>query len=186
MTTEKIDGNKLTEKYRETISKYAKTEEYLEIANGSAIHATFLLQTFFENAKEKICIYTRRLHVDVFDNYDLLSAAKGFLEKNENTKILIAFQKADAQEEILGRSFIKELAKVEGAQQKLELWDANTWPAKLNHFAVMDDKAFRYELNHDQKEAVANFGDKKSAKKLSELFNFLIKSAEKIPLPSPA
>ena len=50
----------------------------------------------------------------------------------------------------------------------------------------MDSNAFRYELDHDKKSAVANFGDRKNSSKLKHFFDKLIVAdySTKVPIPA--
>ena len=158
--------------YYELIEKCASAREYLEISNGNATHATFLLTTFFRHAKSKILIFTGKLYSGVYDNENLVKEAIEFLRKNSSSTIKIVFQKSLTEECIFQKKLIKDITNIDGIKNRLVLFDASELSIEeINHFACMDDAAYRFELSDKLKKAVANFGDKKSTRVLTDLFS---------------
>lgn len=163
-----------TSDYFATIDKCAKDGINLNISNGNATHAAYLIKTIFLTAKESVCIFTGELYSGVFDNPDLISAAKGFLSNNKNGIVEIVFD-GSSDEEILGRNFVKEIFKEKDAQRRIDIrsFDKNMLGDENKifwHFTVMDGKAYRLETDHNLKRAKANFGDSKTAESLRGLF----------------
>jgi hypothetical protein len=50
----------------------------------------------------------------------------------------------------------------------------------INHFAVMDESGYRFEIDDKKMKAVANFGDKKVTDKLYKIFDYLYQHSEGI------
>jgi hypothetical protein len=51
-----------------------------------------------------------------------------------------------------------------------------------SHFTVMNSKAFRLEIDHEKRNAIANFGDRESAVELTEIFDFIRSNSQEINL----
>ena len=167
--------------YRNIIDRCADTGENFVINNGNATHAAYLLTKFFAKAKDQVRIFTGELFAEVFDNQLLIDAAVEFLSSDTHHKIVVAFQEKEGKEgkegRVLKRNFVKELVTRPENVGKLEIYSISLdLDGQVNHFAVMDSIAFRYELDHDKKSAVANFGDQKNSNKLKQFFDKLIDS----------
>ena len=170
-------GKEINLEYRDIIDRYAESGENFVINNGNALHAAYLLAKFFAIAKKQVRIFTGELFAKVFDDPRLIDAAVNFLSNNADRKIVVAFQEEEEKSrKVLERDFVKKLTmtlpKNSGA---LEIYSISLdLDGQVNHFAVMDSSAFRYELDHDKKSAVANFGDQENSGKLREFFDKLI------------
>ncbi len=165
--------------YKKIIDRCAESGENFIINNGNAMHAAYLLTKFFAKAEDQVRIFTGELFAKVFDDQNLIAAAIEFLSKGANNKIVVAFQEKEGEEEkkgrVLKRNFVKNLTALPENADKLEIYSVSlNLDGQANHFAVMDSSAFRYELDHDKKSAVANFGDQKNSGKLKEFFDKLI------------
>ncbi|MBA3018741.1 MAG: hypothetical protein KJ550_12515 [Proteobacteria bacterium] len=166
--------------YKKIIDRCAESGENFVINNGNAMHAAYLLTKFFAKAEDQVRIFTGVLFAEVFDGQPLIDAAVEFLSRSANNKIVVAFQEKEGEEEkrgrVLKRNFVKKLTTTLPKNSgKLEIYSIPLdLDGQVNHFAVMDSKAFRYELDHDKKSAVANFGDQKNSGKLKEFFDKLI------------
>lgn len=165
--------------YKDIIDRCAESGENFVINNGNAAYAAYLLTKFFVKAKKQVRIFTGELFAEVFDNQDLIDAAVKFLSNDADCKIVVAFQEEEGKSsKVLERDFVKKLTtKLPKNSGKLEIYSISLdLDGQVNHFAVMDSSAFRYELDHDKKSAVANFGDQKNSSKLKEFFDKLIDS----------
>ena len=164
--------------YKKIIDRCAKSGENFVINNGNATHAAYLLTKFFAKAEDQMRIFTGELFAKVFDDPSLIAAALDFLSRGDDHKIVVAFQEEDGKKErVLKRNFVKELIARPENVSKIEIHSISLdLDGQVNHFAVMDSSAFRYELDHDKKSAVANFGDQKNSGKLKRFFDTLIDS----------
>lgn len=179
------EGKNESEEYYATIDRCAENEENFIIQNSAPTHASYLIKTFFKHAKSNVDIFTGKLYPNVFDDADLIKEAVAFLNSNDK-KLRIAYQDAEiAPEEILSRKFIKAILAESQKKGTLEIYCAKDVDPKINHFAVMDRTAFRFELEHSMTspKAQANFGDKKSAEILARVFDSVV-LANSAPIPT--
>ena len=176
---EEMDKNQ--KNYFAIIDECAREKKDLVIHNGDARHAAYLLETFFRNAVSKISIFSGKLFDGVFDNSVLNNALENFLKKS-GTRVDIICQEQLTSEDFKKSVFLRTLAKF---KKKVWLGDASKLDiGKLNHFSIMDDTAFRYEFDHENKRAVANFGRPDVARDLEEVFFSLKKVSEELAFPS--
>ncbi|MDD1778375.1 MAG: hypothetical protein LUQ65_09430 [Candidatus Helarchaeota archaeon] len=175
----------ISESYKEIIQRCAKNDENFVISNGHASHATFLFKTFFEKAQSEICVLSGQLYEEVFDNNELINQAISFLEGNKERTLKIAFRDNVPPTEILNRGFVKALISKPEIKDQIKIWNASASCQDIisNHFAVIDAKAFRFEIDHENRKAIANFGDKKSAETLDILFDLVVSQSEKVTIP---
>lgn len=167
------------ESYYNTIDRCAINKTDLEISNSAPGHAAYLLKKMFNHANNEVCIYTENLNEDVFGDQDLINAALAFLGKGEDKAIRIAYEKKIDQT-YLENPFINALS-ANDIIGTLELWATNDrYKDTVNHFAVMDRQAFRYEIDHKQKKALANFGDQESANDLRDMFSKILETAKPV------
>lgn len=161
--------------YYEIIDQCAKNLENFTIPNSEQIHAIYLIKTLFKNAQSNIRIFTGRLFEGVYGNEDLQEEARNFLRKDADNSVRIAYQEPL---DIANCAFIQTILNDDRRKGSLKLWNASEKFKDINtHFAVMDDKAFRFETDHANTKAIANFGDPDNAKKLVEIFDKISESS---------
>jgi len=169
------------EEYYKIIDKAAENREDFPIPNRDARHASYLLKTLFHYAENEVRILTGGLFQGVFGDENLKEEAIKFLRKSPNVKLLVAFQGSASKEEVLSSSFLQSILADPERKGTIEIYDAKKdFPSGINHFSVADAKAFRYELDHETRRAVGNFGDSNNATVLSALFDKIISKAEKV------
>lgn len=174
---EKLEA-RLHSLYMKAVLECATNKTDLPIPNGSARNAAFLFQTFFNFGEKEICIYTGKLFEGIFgENTELIDAAKSFLRKHPKAELKIAYQEKISKEEIFGRKLVKSILDEQDMHGQLRIWDASSQPKK-NHFAVMDQSAYRYELDHGLRTAIANFGNTENAQELHKDFEEITRRAE--------
>jgi hypothetical protein len=165
------------ESYYWIIDKCAKEKMNFEISNGDSTHAIYLLNTFFKYAKKEICIYTGSLSDSIFGSEQLIGTAINFLKRDKDATVKIVFQESIDRESILSRKFIRSILDNKLIKNRLKVWTASSvFNAITNHFALMDGLAYRFETDHEQKKAIANFGDLASAETLKKAFSDIISS----------
>lgn len=170
------------DEYYKIIDRCAENEENFAIQNSATEHAAYLIKTLFKHAKEVVLIFTGNLHEDVYGRDELKEEAIAFLKKGPDKKLVIAYQKGTS-ETILQGSFLKAVTSVVDNEKtgKLEIWDACRTDGMLeNHFAIMDNKAFRYELDGEKRNAIANFNDEKYANILKSVFERIVKVSKEV------
>ncbi len=170
------------EDYYKIVDNAAEKSEDFAIPNRDVRHASYLAKTLFHHAQQEVCIFTGSLFDEYYGRDDIKSEAANFLRKSPFTKIRVAFQVGPAGEVVSGR-FLKYIMADSERKGTIELYDATkVTPSVTNHFIVSDAKAYRFELNHDEFRAEANFGNAKNAKILAGVFEAIAVRSVKIPL----
>lgn len=180
-----VKKGKVMESYFDIVKKCADNKENFPIPNRDAKHAAYIIKLLFKNAESNVNIFTGTLFSGVYGNEDLIKEAVKFLTK-PNTQLKIAFQNIVERDAINNNDFIKQLKEnFTAIVEKIKLYDASKISQKIpfNHFCVIDNnKAFRFEYDHKSRKAVANFGDPKTAEKLSQAFTEILKHSIEIPI----
>lgn len=171
--------NKEYNEYIALIDKCAETSENFIIPNSEPKHAAYLIKTLFKKAQSTVRIFTGELFENVYGDKDLREEAREFLRKDKNNSIKIAYQKSL---NIDNSSFIQTILNDEQKKGFIEIWSANIvkFQGINNHFVVMDDIAFRFETDHVNTKAMANFGDPANAKQLVNIFESIVKISSPI------
>lgn len=180
--TRSKEGNMNDNEYYSIIDRCAEKEESLKIENSAPEHAAYLMKKFFEYAKSEVCIFTGHLNEKVFGDTDLIEKAKEFIKsKNHNIRIVVEDEVSDAV--ILDNVFVKSVLDTENKEGNLKINRlASDNSKQFNHFALMDNKAFRFELDHQTKKAIAYFKEQESANKLTQLFDHLFNHSTPISI----
>lgn len=176
-----MDKNEV--EYRNLIDKCAASGADFTIHNSAPAHASYLIKTLFKKTDGRIMrIFTGRLHEDVFADQELKTEAVNFLKRSRKNEIKIAYQDAIVGEkDILEGEFLRTIIGIAEIKDQIGVWDAKgVFASTTNHFAVIDEAAFRYELDEDKKKAVANFGDSVNAENLVNIFENTIKKSKKV------
>ena len=162
----------IVDEYRQTIERFAAERINQNISNGLPQHAKILLETMFKNASAEMRIYTGDLNADIYGDVTVVDAIKTFLLK-PYAKLVILLQNQQPTDWAEKHPLIKALSLIRGSHGSVEIRFAsgNYSTDEANHFAVMDNDAFRYEHNHENCEAVANFNNSKTAKQLVSVFD---------------
>lgn len=163
--------------YRKIIQRLASDQVNERIPNGAPQHASILIETMFNHAVAEMRIFSKALTNDVYATDEIVDAAKAFFSKSY-ARLFILLQKKPTSE----IEWIKEhkllLALREIDNPKSDYRNIQIRYAKgsyteddANHFAVMDNDAFRYELDHNNRTAVANFNEPETAKSFIKAFD---------------
>lgn len=170
--------------YRATIDICADKKLDVAIANCNAEHATYLFIKFFQKAIHQVCIHTGSLYEGIFDKDDVIRAAIEYLDRNPKSIIRIAYQDYNTEANvILRRQFVRSIIEhIKTEPGRLEIWDARN-TEKKNHFAVMDQSAYRHETDHLRRTALANFGNADAATNFYRDFLSITKNSEKVSMP---
>ena len=171
--------------YQQLVDRCARERLNLQISNGSAFHARILITKLFEIAQEEVQIVSGRLTdtsrkgIDVYGYETVIAAAKKFLA-NPGTVLSILVQMGSidrGQQNRLLNALITD-PKRNGSLQ-IFIPKSNIFDESLPHFMVADRSGYRLETGKDASpeeeaiKAIANFGDPKSGKALSALFDEL-------------
>ncbi len=169
------------ESYFEIVNRCAENEENFTIPNSDISHAAYLIQTLFDRAQEEVCVFTGELFDGVFGTQGVKNKAIKFLRENKNHELKIAYQYNVSKDDLMQRDFLKSILAEKEIQGRIRIWDARkVFQSDGFHFTVIDRKAFRFETEHDTRHAIANFGDKESAKRLAETFDMIASKSNKV------
>ncbi|KJR43368.1 hypothetical protein MCHI_000733 [Candidatus Magnetoovum chiemensis] len=178
MTTEKNEKDA----FMLIADKYAENETDQILKNRDAGHARYLQERLFNKAKEEMLILTGEVSDEVYTHEYLIEAAIEFIKKDSSKKLNIIYQNDIDKENLLKKRFFSEIKKradKEKLEDKLKIWEAkHTKDIVPFHFSVSDRKFFRLETDIEQRRAIANFGDKETAKKLAEIFDGIVQNNE--------
>ncbi len=164
------------------------------ISNGLPAHAVYLLYKLLSGASCRVRIYTGHLQ-QTFDGVlayrepCLAAAAVRFLER-PGTELLVAVgDKLDVPDgrEPKDHPFIRAILEAgDRVKGELRLYDASESEVFEHHFAVMDEKAFRVEVDTRKAQAYASFGDAEFAEIIAGVFDHMVDVSREIKLPAAA
>jgi hypothetical protein len=169
--------------YDVMIRKLMETQDGRYVENGLAIHAAFLHNLFFEEAKESVRILCKKISAEVFGKHDFLieSARKAISAGKKSVRILITDDVEDSDFAQMLRAFC-----VPGCTNLSVKKIAPDKKGKATfNFSLMDKTAFRYEPNPEETRAVASMYDPKKAKDFAEIFQFFEVGATGVVWPEP-
>lgn len=147
------DTQQMMEEYRKAVTALADTKENRRFLNDSCEHAKDLANLMVGRAQsdDESLIYSGELGKGCFN--DALTTSKGKI------RILLDDRK--------GIAVVKSLPK--GVQDRIEVRIVEQQP-RGNHFFV-SGQSFRYETDHVDSTAVANFNEPDTVEKLTLLFD---------------
>ncbi|MBF0320997.1 MAG: hypothetical protein HQL01_14455 [Nitrospirae bacterium] len=170
---------KFRDEYYATIEECAKKKKSLEISNGSPEHAARLMETFFKYGRKRVFIFTGKLE-HVYDADDMIDEALTFLNKPDCSLTIAFADKGVLDTDIKNHAFIKGIISDSNAAKKFKLYDAREWFSEISHFALMDNSAYRYEIDHDKSQAIANFNDVKTVQRLEAIAESITGNSKEI------
>lgn len=182
------DSSRVTERslgdlgaYIELVNVCARKRLNHPIPNGSPAHARILISKLFETARHTACIVSGKLTdvtasgAEIYGYADLIEKARQFISR-EGSKLSIILEREALHNGNKNRFFrsIVDFDKRKGDVLLYSGWDLLK-NARLPHFMVTDALAYRFETqlanyDHEQIEAIANFGDGETARDLLNLF----------------
>ena len=193
-----IDGADIEEQlYFKMIDEAMERKEDKIISNGKPAHAVYLLNKFLECAKQSVKIYTGTL-AQTFDNVvayadpQMARSAINFLSKENSELSIVIVNEPDVHpgmtinEHPLLKAISEADSEIEG---RVDVWRGNPedWEDYQYHFLVMDDEAFRIEVDTEEAQAYVHFADPGFAKNLSDTFDLFRDRAEHLlSLPAAA
>ncbi len=158
------------QEYRQVIERLAAEGVSQRISNGIPVHASILLETMFKHADSEMRIYSGELSPKTYDRDELILAARRFLGR-PGRRLRVLLQKGAT--DLKDRKFIRAISDLGASCGTLEVRSARgvyeTDAAK--HFAVMDERGYRFEIDHAETRAVANFNEPVIAQELVSAFD---------------
>ena len=162
--------------YRQNIERLMLTGSSELISNSLPQHAAALLACFFSNAKSEIKILCTTLGHQVYDAPEVLSSMLAATRRGISIQVLVRGEpKADSE-------FLRRFQEEANLRTRKLVLKTNTeLQSELikrveSNFAVMDQKAFRWEQDSKKIKAVACMNFPSVAVKLSGMFDRLYAS----------
>jgi len=152
--------------YREVIFQLFETESKTQFSNGAPAHAAVIFEAMLQYAKESVKIFCKELLGEVFGCPRVIMALKGAIERGVCVQVLT--QHAPNKSQFL------EILKSEMTNGRKSRIATTNNPKLKSHkvnFAVMDEKAFRYEDDASEISAFACANNPSASKGLSEDFD---------------
>ena len=157
--------------YRTIIQRFAKDRVNARVPNGLPMHASTLLECMFENAAAEMRIYSGKLIQDVYSGDGIVKAAAKFLGR-PYASLRILLQSPADRSELANHPLLAGLSNITPRGSVIVRNAVGSYAKEeANHFAVMDNDGFRYELDHGKCEAIANFNEPDTAKILVQAFD---------------
>ena len=169
--------------YAKYVNKCAKEQKSDIIPNSSTDHATILISTFFEHAKQIVRIFSSRLHGEIYNDEDLVKTARDFLLKSKDNQIRILLQEisTDNFDEVESNEFCKLCLEF---PDQCTIKTATKNDREISsHFVIMDENGFRFCPDKANPSAFASFNQPTATKNLLDQFKVLF---ERASLISPA
>lgn len=205
-------SNALTEQtqeereYYQTIDRCARNADDQYISNALPDHAVYLMAKLISLASKKVFLYTGRLKMEVsatcgegeiittpvYNAPKIHDALLSFLCRADKKAIIhiLVEKEIDGGENNPIFKILQNAINSSKSEASIQIrsLDPKSRDEDVidNHFLVVDDRAYRLELDHDPCKAVANFGDVSGAKKLSEYFKTVLFPLGKPILPDQA
>lgn len=156
-----------TELYEKLVRSMLESGNPEPISNGKPEHAAVIFKLFFECAATKVFIFCKDLNNLVFGDERILAAAKKALDRG--VLIHVITQSAEVQKSNFS-DWLSKMTTPKSLVTFKKCGDAAHWVKFPANFAVMDEKAFRYEPDNKSIKAQACMNNPKIAKELGSIF----------------
>lgn len=162
--------------YRALVKRLAAERSGETVFNGSADHATIIIENLFASANANVRLLTGDLSARVYGGERVVQQAKQFLGHSDHTLEVIVekenFSKSHPFVEAL-----RDNANVIFYKLKTDVSEKLPY-----HFMTVDNDCFRFEREKNTHAAVAAFGDSATASHLNNLFSSLVKLSDKVDI----
>jgi hypothetical protein len=152
--------------YRQTIERLAELDSSEFFGNSKAAHAAVIFATFFKRSKEEVAIFCKDLSRKVYDNKIVIDELEKALARKIKVDII-------TQSEPNKGMIFQKIAewKMKGLPITLRTVSVNSPIAEFpENFAVMDQKAFRFESDRKTPTAFACMNNPAMCEPLLRLF----------------
>jgi hypothetical protein len=157
--------------YRSAFERLWDEKSNIQISNGKSEHAAAILAVFFTRAQQRLNIFCRNLSRAVYDDPAVLSAFAGAVLRGIIIEIVVQERVED------GSAFLKlyQEFKRSKAAACVNLYQDIDKPVRDfdYNFAYVDDRAYRFEQNHNAPNAVVCAWGEKVVAALSAQFEVI-------------
>ena len=163
--------------YIDMVDRAVDSMDTRVISNGRAGHAVYLLCKFMEIAQRRVSICTGELKrtfngVKAYAEPKLAKSAVSFLRRGGELGIVILdAPDLDGDETIHDHPFLAALSSADIGEGKVTVGQLDMeLPEPVFHYAVVDGRTVRAEVNPQQAEAYAKLWDPNTGSALDSLF----------------
>lgn len=157
--------------YEQIVENYSNENSNIVFDNKGSDHAAIVVAKMIERAKKSIRIYTGSFDKSVVDNDKVLKALRDKLQQSINIEMLVEDMPIDKNKSN-ALKLILDTAEINNNIQVKILGDDYFAKTNIGHFMVVDDIAYRYEIDMDNFKAICSFNDDSQiANKLIALFD---------------
>ena len=160
-------------RYHKNVQRMWELNSTRIITNGSAEHASVLIESFLANAQRKIEIFCHDLSAKVYDKESFIRKTKQALQRGVEIEI-VSQNKPSHKSEFMNT--YSDLIKEFPISLKFCKNGSTAESEKMN-FAVCDSNAYRAEEDYNKTEAIACLNDPATSQALSNYFKRLSCSA---------
>ncbi len=163
------------ENYTADILKASRNSEDRLVFNKGPEHASVLMSTLFDSAKQTICIYSKMLNNDVTNNDIFLNSFERILS-DDTIEVKILLEEQTNNQNIINlfeqyKNYNNEYRIIENNNILKKIKDRMIEVIKKDiHFTTIDDKAYRIEDDIKYYKAFASFNGIKLATSLKNFF----------------
>jgi hypothetical protein len=156
--------------YYKLVENCASKKLDVEIANGQIDHAQILLEAMLRHGKKSIKIFTGALREELYSDFKFKVSVKIYFLISIGT-LTFLIQNIDNLKEHELYKLARELDPKAKRITFHILNNSSDAGDETNHFAVMDNLAYRLEIDDERVEAKANFNDEKQNQELTKKFD---------------
>lgn len=147
--------------FRYMVRRFIEMESPNLIQNSSPAHARILLEEMFANARESAYVYCGCISDTVWGGEELAAAIRAAIGRGVTVRFIVQHP-----EKIPEGSAVAAVLRQHGAGMIHSSALFATWNS---HFAVFDEKMYRFEKRDDDKTAIACVNGPDTARKLRDL-----------------
>ncbi len=169
MENEEID-------YYQLVEDCASKKLDVEISNAKIDHAQTLLEAMLRHGKKDVSIFSGTLNEELYSDFRFQSWVKIYHLISKGTLTFI-IQNIDSLEEHTLYAFVKS---IDPKFERIKFYIVNNnsdAASEINHFAIMDNLAYRLETDDERVKAKANFNDSIKNNELRNKFNTFLKQS---------
>jgi len=157
-----------SELYENLVRAMIKTGDDKPVSNGKPEHAAIIYKLFFEFAVSKVLIFCKELNSSVFGDDRILMMAEKALERGVTIRVIT--QGLQPQPSNFTK-WLLEKAKSGSCVSVKTCKVGSPYASLPMNFALMDEKAYRYEANNDHVKAVACMNNPRITTELANFFD---------------
>lgn len=177
--------------YFEYVEEMLESGTNVVVKNGRPIHAIYLIQAFLRKAKNTVRLFSGTLkqrtdELEMYGDSHVVTAARDFLSRPDADLRIVLESDIDLMEgqRIENHPMIDMAHQLRAAGRMGGVFRVRRAPEDnieflrkekfCHHMMIIDDRAYRLETDTENFKAHVNFGDAKTAGKLSQIFDRIL------------